>query len=150
MPEKAKVAVFVSGKGTNMAALLYASRLTGSAYEIVLVAANDTEAEALTLAKAEGIETFALSHKGMTRSDHDAAMESAAIKSTLAECMQLLDRRESHIVDAYFGMTCHPKTLEEIGGEIGLTRERVRQLRNRALKKMRDAYGDLLMQMCSN
>jgi len=77
-------------------------------------------------------------------------MESAAIKSTLAECMQLLDRRESHIVDAYFGMTCHPKTLEEIGGEIGLTRERVRQLRNRALKKMRDAYGDLLMQMCSN
>ncbi len=80
----------------------------------------------------------------------DAAMESAAIKSTLAECMQLLDRRESHIVDAYFGMTCHPKTLEEIGGEIGLTRERVRQLRNRALKKMRDAYGDLLMQMCSN
>ena len=81
MPDKAKVAVFVSGKGTNMAALLYASRLSGSAYDIVLVAANDTQAEALLLAKAEGIETFALSHKGMTRSDHDAAMEAAAKES---------------------------------------------------------------------
>ena len=58
MPERAKVAVFVSGKGTNMAALLYASRLAGSAYEIVLVAANDPHAEALIFAKAEGIETF--------------------------------------------------------------------------------------------
>lgn len=74
----AKVAVFVSGKGTNMAALLYASRLPQAAYELVLVAANDPEAEALVLAKAEGIATFALSHRGMTRADHDAAMEHAA------------------------------------------------------------------------
>ena len=81
MPDKAKVAVFVSGKGTNMAALLYASRLAGSAYEIVLVAANDPDAEALVLAKAEDIETFALSHKGMTRAEHDAAMEAAAKES---------------------------------------------------------------------
>jgi phosphoribosylglycinamide formyltransferase-1 len=78
-PDPAKVAVFVSGKGTNMAALLYASRLPGAAYDIVLVAANDPDAEALTLARAEGIETFALSHKGMARADHDAAMEQAAI-----------------------------------------------------------------------
>ena len=80
----------------------------------------------------------------------DAAMESAAIQSVLTDCMRLLDRRETHIVDAYFGLTCDPKTLEEIGNEIGLTRERVRQIRNRALEKMRDAYGDLLMQMSSN
>ena len=45
----AKVAVFVSGTGTNMAALLYASRLPGSPYEIALVAANDPAAPALAL-----------------------------------------------------------------------------------------------------
>jgi phosphoribosylglycinamide formyltransferase-1 len=78
MPDAARVAVFVSGKGTNMAALLYASRLPGAVYEIVLVAANDPQAEGLQLAAAEGVVTFALSHRGMAREDHDAAMEQAA------------------------------------------------------------------------
>ncbi|MBX7495357.1 phosphoribosylglycinamide formyltransferase [Qipengyuania sp. 6B39] len=78
MPDRAKVAVFVSGKGTNMAALLYASRQPDCPYEICLVAANDPDAEALVLARAEGVETFARSHKGMPRAEHDAAMEAAA------------------------------------------------------------------------
>ncbi len=75
---KTKVAVFISGRGSNMAALLYASRLPGSCYEIVLVAANDPDAPGLVLAKTEGVSTFALSHRGMTRADHDAVMEAAA------------------------------------------------------------------------
>ena len=61
-----------------MAALLYASLLPDAAYEVVLVAANDPDAEGLTLAAAEGVPIFALSHRGMTRDDHDAAMEKAA------------------------------------------------------------------------
>ena len=69
--------MLVSGTGTNMAALLYASRLPGAPYEIVLVASNDPQAGALDLARAEGIAAFALSHKGMTRADHDAAMDTA-------------------------------------------------------------------------
>ena len=78
MADKAKVAIFLSGRGSNMAALLYAAKLPSAAYEVVMVAANDPEAEGLALAEAEGIATFALSHKGMTRADHDAAMEQAA------------------------------------------------------------------------
>ena len=77
-PPKTKVAVFISGKGTNMAALLYASRQPANPYEIALVASNDPNAEGLTLAQAEGLQTFALSHKGMERAEHDAAMEQAA------------------------------------------------------------------------
>ncbi|BEV02036.1 phosphoribosylglycinamide formyltransferase [Novosphingobium olei] len=77
---KAKVAVLISGSGTNMAALLYASRLPGSPYEIVLVASNRPEAAGLALAAAEGIPTFALPHKGMTRDAHDAAMEAAVVE----------------------------------------------------------------------
>jgi len=76
---KARVAVFISGSGTNMAALLYASRLPGSAYDIALVASNNPEAGGLVLAEAEGIATFGLSQKGMERADHDAAMERAAL-----------------------------------------------------------------------
>ena len=41
-------------------------------------------------------------------------------------------------------------TLEEIGECLGVTRERVRQLRNRALEKMRLHSGDLLAEFSSN
>jgi phosphoribosylglycinamide formyltransferase-1 len=71
------VAVLISGSGTNMAALLYASRADDCPYEIVLVASNNPAAAGLALAVAEGVATFALPHKGMTRADHDAAMDSA-------------------------------------------------------------------------
>ena len=51
---RAKVAVLISGSGTNMAALLYASRLNAP-FEIVLVASNDPHAGGLALAEAEGV-----------------------------------------------------------------------------------------------
>ncbi|EGD59601.1 phosphoribosylglycinamide formyltransferase [Novosphingobium nitrogenifigens DSM 19370] len=75
------VAVFVSGGGTNMAALLYASRLPDCPYEIVLVLSNNPEAGGLRLAAAEGVPTFALPHKGVPRAEHDAAMEAAVLAS---------------------------------------------------------------------
>ncbi|HWU02059.1 MAG TPA: phosphoribosylglycinamide formyltransferase, partial [Novosphingobium sp.] len=45
--ERAKVAVLISGGGTNMAALLYASRAADCPFEIVLVASNNPEAGGL-------------------------------------------------------------------------------------------------------
>ena len=86
--QRAKVAVLLSGSGTNMAALLYASRAEQCPYEIVLVASNKPDAGGLRLAKAEGIATFALSHKGMAREDHDAAMD-AAIRASGAQWVAL-------------------------------------------------------------
>jgi phosphoribosylglycinamide formyltransferase-1 len=77
LAETAKIAVLISGAGTNMAALVYASRIAPCPYEVVLVASNDPAAPGLALAAAEGIATFAQSHKGMTREAHDAAMEAA-------------------------------------------------------------------------
>jgi phosphoribosylglycinamide formyltransferase-1 len=71
-----------------MAALLYASRLADYPYEIVLVAANDPQAEALTLAAAEGVPVFALSHRGMDRAAHDAEMEQA-VRTAGAEYIAL-------------------------------------------------------------
>jgi phosphoribosylglycinamide formyltransferase-1 len=85
---KAKVAVLISGSGTNMAALLYASRDEDCPYEIVLVASNRPDAGGLALAAAEGVATFALSHKGFSREDHDAAMD-AAIRESGAQWVAL-------------------------------------------------------------
>ena len=77
MMDHAKLAILISGSGTNMAALLYASRFAGSGYEVVLVASNDPQAGGLILAEAEGIATFSLSHKGMDRKAHDDLMDQA-------------------------------------------------------------------------
>lgn len=82
------VAVLISGSGTNMAALLYASRAADCPYEIVLVASNNPQAGGLRLAEAEGVPTFALPHKGMARADHDAAMD-AAIRGSGARFVAL-------------------------------------------------------------
>ena len=73
------------------------------------------------------------------------------VRQTVASCLQILDSRESQIVRAYFGLDdTEPMTLEEIGNAMGVTRERVRQLRNRALEKMKAECGGLLVEFSSN
>lgn len=88
MPERARVAVMLSGTGTTMSALLFHSRLPDCPYEIVLVASNNPAAGGLKIAAAEGVQTFALSHKGMAREDHDAAMD-VALRDARAEYVAL-------------------------------------------------------------
>lgn len=81
MADRARVAVFISGTGSNMAALLYASRLPDCPYDLVLVASNDPAARGLALAQAEGVATFTLPHKGLGRAEHEAALERAAAEA---------------------------------------------------------------------
>ena len=71
---KARVAVMLSGTGTTMMSLLYASRRPDCPYEIVLVASNVPGAKGLTVAAAEGIATFAHSHRGLAREAHEDIM----------------------------------------------------------------------------
>lgn len=88
MAEKARIAILISGAGTNMAALLYASRIDNAPFEVVLVASNDPAAPGLALAALEGVPTFAHAHRGMTREAHDAVME-AAVQAAGAETIVL-------------------------------------------------------------
>ena len=81
---RAPVAVLISGSGTNMAALLYASRANDCPFEVTLVASNNPDAAGLKLAVAEGVATFVLPHQGMAREDHDQAMDAAIRKSGAA------------------------------------------------------------------
>lgn len=129
MPERVKVGVLISGSGTNMAALLYASRAEDCPYEISLVASNRADAAGLKLAEAEGVPTFVLSHKGMERIDHDMAMDAAIRKSgaefvALAGYMRILtpefagkwDGRMLNIhpslLPRYKGLHTHEQALE--------------------------------------
>lgn len=72
---KARVAVLISGAGTNMAALLYAAKAADCPYELVLVASNDPDAPGLAIAEAEDIPTWSLSHKGLGRDAFDALVD---------------------------------------------------------------------------
>ena len=64
-------------------------------------------------------------------------METAS-RNQLEEVLESLDERELRIIRLYFGLDGNESmTLEEIGGTMNLTRERVRQLKERALGKLR-------------
>lgn len=81
----------------------------------------------------------------------DESFERGQLEQVVRTCLDSLDKREYQILRAYFGLEgTAPMTLEEIGDAMGVTRERVRQLRNRALDKMRAEYGDILVEFCSN
>ena len=55
MVERSRIAILLSGRGSNMAALIYAARADDCPYEVVLVTGDRPEAPGLTLAAAEGI-----------------------------------------------------------------------------------------------
>jgi len=91
------------------------------------------------------IEAFAAVDDGETGVDQEELV--GALEQSLRE----LDTREAQIINEYFGLEgADGKTLEEIGNELGVTRERVRQLRNRALKKMRTHFDDWQIEVSAN
>ena len=70
MTEKKRVAVLISGRGSNMQALVEAARAPDYPAEIVLVIANRPEAPGLAWAKAEGLLTLALDHTRYESREH--------------------------------------------------------------------------------
>lgn len=129
MAEKARVAVLISGRGSNMAALLYAARQHDCPFEIVLVAANDPDAFGLKVAAAEGVATFGLSHKGMKRADYDAILDAELAKAgagyvALAGHMRILSEEfvakwagrmvniHPSLLPLYKGLDTHARALE--------------------------------------
>src|SRR5690606_30369965 len=120
MPEKARVAVMLSGNGTTMSSLLFHSRLPDCPYEIVLVASNVPEARGLKIAEAEGIATFAQSHRGMERQAHEAIMD-AALREAGAEYIALCGYMRvltANFVEGWAGrmLNTHPSLLPKYKG----------------------------------
>ena len=66
-----------------------------------------------------------------------------ALKGKMMKIMSMLDERERAIVEDYYGITGTPRTLEDIGSDFSLTKERVRQIKEKALRKLRNECSDL-------
>lgn len=73
----------------------------------------------------------------------DGRVYSAAQEDTVERTLQCLNQREMQVVTAYYGIGQDHLTMQEIADDMGLKRERVRQIRNRAVRRMRKAMKQL-------
>lgn len=81
---KARVAVLISGRGSNMRALVEAGRSPAFPAEVVLVASNVADAGGITWAKEQGIATVVVNHKNFpSRETFDAALNAELQKHNL-------------------------------------------------------------------
>ena len=71
---KPKIGILISGRGSNMVALLDAIRDGRLDAEAALVISNIESAEGLRKAAERGVETLVISHKGRSREEHDREM----------------------------------------------------------------------------
>jgi phosphoribosylglycinamide formyltransferase-1 len=84
-----RVAILISGRGSNMSALIKAAKAKNYPAEIVLVLSNRPEAKGLELAQAEGIPTAVIDHKTFSsREEFDTAID-AALKAAKIEIVCL-------------------------------------------------------------
>ncbi|MGN0069196.1 MAG: RNA polymerase sigma factor RpoD/SigA [Prevotella sp.] len=67
--------------------------------------------------------------------DNQLVLES--LREEISEALKSLNERERNVIEAFFGINQNEMTLEEIGTKYGLTRERVRQIKEKAIRKLR-------------
>lgn len=115
-----RTAILISGRGSNMAALIAAARDGQYPAEIVLVLSNRPDAAGLDVARAAGIPAMAIDHLGLSRAVHEAAinqaLEGARVEIVcLAGYLRLLT---PVLVDAWNGrmLNVHPSLLPSFPG----------------------------------
>ncbi len=92
---KKKLGILISGRGSNMAALVEASHAADCPYEVALVASDKPEAPGLAWAREQGVPVFAHSPRGISKPEYEAAIDAALRKAgveaiALAGYMRLL------------------------------------------------------------
>ena len=118
---KKKIGILISGRGSNMAALIEAARAPDYPAEIALVISNKATAAGLERAKAAGIETLVIDHKGFTsREAFDDAVHAALVAAgvelvALAGFMRI---QSAGFVDRWLGrqLNIHPSLLPSFKG----------------------------------
>lgn len=120
MTSRRKLGILISGRGSNMASLVEASRADDCPYEVALVASDKPEAEGLAWAREQGVATFAQSPRGMPKAEYEAkidgALRDAGVEAiALAGYMRLLS---DDFVHAWRGriVNIHPSLLPKYKG----------------------------------
>ena len=86
-----------------------------------------------------------LENKGMAASDADL-MYTQSLSKEIERSLGTLTERQCDVIKLYFGIGVpHPMSLEDIGDKFGLTRERVRQIKDKAINKLRSANRSKLL-----
>jgi len=119
--ERKRVGVLISGRGSNMAALIEAARATDYPAEVVLVVSNKASAPGLSIAEAAGIPTEVIDHKAFaSREAFDDAVHRALIAAgielvALAGFMRI---QSEAFVDRWIGrqLNIHPSLLPAFKG----------------------------------
>ena len=74
----------------------------------------------------------------------DERVHSEAIEDAIEYALGTLDDRERRVVNAFFGIDQEHETMAEIAEDMDLKRERVRQIRDKSVRKLRKAYHNKL------
>lgn len=74
----------------------------------------------------------------------DAGLNRDSLSTEVERSLLQLQERERSIIKLFFGIGCQEMTLEEIGEKFDLTRERVRQIKEKAIRKLKASKSDLL------
>ena len=74
----------------------------------------------------------------------DATLNQESLSHEVDRVLHQLHEREREIVKMFFGIGCQEMTLEEIGAKFDLTRERVRQIKEKAINKLKGSRSTLL------
>lgn len=75
----------------------------------------------------------------------DHALINESLSKEIDRALQTLTEREQDIIKLFFGIGCSEMTLEEIGEKFGLTRERVRQIKEKAIRRLRHTSRSKLL-----
>ncbi len=75
----------------------------------------------------------------------DRALIMESLAKEIHRALTTLTERESDIIRLFFGIGCQEMTLEEIGERFGLTRERVRQIKEKAIRRLRHTSRSKLL-----
>ena len=75
--------------------------------------------------------------------DRQLVIES--LRAEIATVLQALTDRERAVITAFYGIGQQEMTLEEIGHKYGLTRERVRQIKEKAIRRLRNNTKNKLL-----
>ena len=75
----------------------------------------------------------------------DSTLNQESLSKEIARVLEQLTPRERDIIKMFFGIGCQEMTLEEIGAKFNLTRERVRQIKEKAIRRLKGQKSQLLI-----